>query len=448
MITNRSHQLMVFCDGGIGNRINSLISGLALARHFNLSYCIYWPENNWCQAAFHDIFKNNVAVSHLSIKDLSGSLDQAVALLHDEIASNSLGIKFNSAYQYSSLEDFSEKVLSVQQEIFFYPAVMPPWIPFELAVAELRTLSFTDHIHDSVCNFINNTLQKPFHGLHLRRTDLNVGLNDHEVLNLVSRHPEETFFVCSDDPVAESMASAHPNVHARNKNSHVTKKYNHGDWLSQSVDDDGRLYFGNIQRNKEAVIEGAIDLLILAHSQIVGYSGSTFQRIAKIIGESRPFLSIDKPKPLNYFSPTEIQKQINANLISSKDLLSICNSIGSQGDMQEAISLLQKASAHFDGGDYLDILHTLGVFFLNQNQPKIARLYLREVISNDSNRYSSWVHLAYSHYLNSDLDQSLSILNLANSYRPIQPMQSDINIEEFLTAQSTPTNSSQIIVNQ
>ena len=58
-------------------------------------------------------------------------------------------------------------------------------------------------------SFISNTLVRPFHGLHLRRTDLRVGLSDAEVLALVQRHPKEVFFVCSDDPQAEALACAH-----------------------------------------------------------------------------------------------------------------------------------------------------------------------------------------------------------------------------------------------
>jgi len=232
-----------------------------------------------------------------------------------------------------------------------------------------------------------------------------VGLNDHEVLNLVLRNPGETFFVCSDDPIAESLACVHPNVYARPKMNTVTKKFDEKSWLDETSDDDGRIYFGNILRSKDAVIEGVIDLLVLAHSQIVGYSGSTFQKMARLVGESCPLVQIEKPNQLNYFSPTEIQRQTQAKLLSSELLISLSNKIGTQGDMQEAIALLQNGCAQFEGGDYLDIIHTLGIFFLNQNQPKIARLYLSDVVSNDSNRYSSWLHLAYSNFLCSDFEK-------------------------------------------
>jgi len=403
--TFKNNQFMIFCDGGIANRINSLISGLTIANHFDLTYCVYWPENNWCEAAFDDIFTNKISFSNLSLSNFSGKLNECVMLLHDEIASNILGVTFNSAYKYHSLEDFNAQVINQGKDIFFYPAVITDWVPYELIKVTLNELVFNEYIQENVRGFISRELIKPFYGVHLRRTDLNVGLTDTEVINLLKRNPKETFFVCSDDPVAESIATSFPNAYSRKKQSYVRKKNNDNDWISKSMDSDGRVSFGNIKRDKFSIIEGTIDLLILSHSRIIGYSGSTFQKLARILGEVCPIHDLSKPTELDYFSPTEIQRQTQARLLSSELLISLCNKIGTQGDMQEAIALLQNGCAQFEGGDYLDILHTLGIFFLNQNQPKIARLYLSDVVSNDSNRYSSWLHLAYSNFLCSDFEK-------------------------------------------
>ena len=78
--------ILIFCDGGLGNRINALASGLAIARYFGLTYCVHWPINNWCAAPFQKIFANRLNVSTESISQLKGRLDDAVMLLHDEIA--------------------------------------------------------------------------------------------------------------------------------------------------------------------------------------------------------------------------------------------------------------------------------------------------------------------------------------------------------------------------
>lgn len=428
---------MIFCDGGIGNRINALISGLAIARHFNLAYCVYWPENNWCSASFSDIFENNFPVSKLSIKDLKHGLDDAIVLLHDDIASNSLSVEFNSAYQYASMQDFADKVLTTDKPIFFYPALMPEWIPFNLVIDELKTLVFSEYISQSVLQFIHGTLKKPFHGLHLRRTDLNVGLTDHEVIDLVSGNSDKVFFVCSDDPVAEAIASAHENVFARTKVNHVSKKNESDAWLALSADDDGRLYHGNIHRSKDAVIEGMIDLLILAHSQIVGYSGSTFQKMARLIGENFPIIKIDKPIPLNYLSPKEIERQLRYKLLTADELIVFCNKIAMQGDIREAMSILSVGCEVFEASDYAKILHTLGIFSLNQNQPKLACLFLSEAVSIENFRYSSWIHLSFAYFqLNNQREHKFAL----EQAKLCQPNEISIHDGEILKFMSQQTN--------
>jgi hypothetical protein len=292
--------ILIFCDGGLGNRINALASGLAVARYFGLTYCVHWPINNWCAAPFERIFANRLNISTESISQLRGKLDDAVMLLHDEIASSTLNVQFESAYRFKDLKDFGELPNLKSKSVFYYPAVIPNWVPAELVHKELRFLKFDYSIVKEVKEFISNTMPGPFYGLHLRRTDLNVGLTDLEVFNLAKAHPDAAFFVCSDDSQAESLAAAHPNVFRRKKKFQIEKKMGNGDWLAQIQDDDGRLYYGNIQRNAEAVVEGAIDMLILAHSQIIGLSGSTFQIISKTLGEISPVILIEKPTSINY----------------------------------------------------------------------------------------------------------------------------------------------------
>ena len=106
-----------------------------------------------------------------------------------------------------------------------------------------------------------------------------MGLSDPEVLSLVQRYPQAVFFVCSDDPYAEALAGAHPHVHARPKAHHVEKKQAQSDWISLSKDQEGRLSYGNIQRSREAMIEGTIDLLILAHSNLINSMDQTIMKI-------------------------------------------------------------------------------------------------------------------------------------------------------------------------
>ena len=341
--------ILIFCDGGLGNRINALASGLAVARYFGLTYCVHWPINNWCAAPFEKIFANRLNVSTESISQLRGKLDDAVMLLHDEIASSTLNVQFESAYRFKDLKDFGELPNLKSKSVFYYPAVIPNWVPEELVHNELRFLKFNYSIVKEVKEFISNTMPGPFYGLHLRRTDLNVGLSDLEVFNLAKAHPDAAFFVCSDDPESERLAAGHPNVFRREKKFMVEKKSSEGDWLAQTRDDDGRLYFGNIQRNDDAVIEGAIDMLILAHSQIVGFSGSTFQNLAKKIGEVKPIIFLNKPPNMIFIAVKELVKLIKMGRINPEEIVSLAEKISDKGNYAQAIEIVETSLKYYPG---------------------------------------------------------------------------------------------------
>lgn len=434
-------RLTIFCDGGIGNRINALLSGLAIAHHYRLSYCIHWPENNWCAASFSAIFNSQHPTSRTSIKDLHNQCGDAIVLLHDEIASTALNVNFNSAYGYESLEDFDAKVISTQKNIFYYPAIFPEWIPSDLIHKEISHLIFSDLITHEVKQFITQAINKPFYGLHLRRTDLNVGLTDHEVLSLVTQHKDKDFFVCSDDPLAEALASVHPNVHRREKTAHVEKKNSDQGWLAQCKDDDERTYYGNISRSKDSVIEGTIDMLILAHSEIIGYSGSTFQRMARLIGEFNPMVPIEKPKNLQFFSVSEARRRIQLNLMPTDLLLQICSMVNLQGNISDAIGLLQLGYENENEANKNPILFTLGIYYLNDNKPNMATIIFEKLSQKEPSNQANWLHLIYALLLSNNFDSALKSYEKLSQLELKNLSTYESNILEFISKKIIPIQS-------
>ena len=403
-------KLIIFCDGGVGNRINSLLSGLAIAKYFKLEYTIHWPVNNWCEAEFNDIFQTLQPISLISIKDLKGKMNDSIMLLHDNIASTVLDVNFASAYDYESMQDFDFKVLTKNKQIFFYPALMPDWIPMDLISFALKGLEFTDQIKNESVRFMVDILKMPFYGIHLRRTDLTVGLTDLEVHQLVTSHKDEIFYVCSDDPIAEKLAIAHENVFCRQKIHHVEKKVQ-GSWNEICEDDDGRLYGSNIKRGMKSVIEAAVDMLILAQSQIIGFSGSTFQRIAKLIGEVNPALPWDKPLPLSFIINSEVKRQIHSKLFPFSALIEICNKVSAKGNLDQAIELLQYATSYYSESENFLIFHNLSIFYLNKGQSQIARVYLNHLVDRKQSNIMILIHLAYAEYMCGNKNHTAMILN-------------------------------------
>jgi len=371
-------ELRIYCDGGLGNRLNALLSGLALARYFGLEHTIHWPVNANCGAAFADLFGMDAAVSTDSLSSLRGHVDGHTMLLHDGVAAERLNVAFASAYHYASLADFESRALGRGAPVFFYPALLPEWIPARLIEAEVAQLCFSSVVEDAARCFLRDRLGRPFHGLHLRRTDLNIGLSDADVLRLAGNYPEALFFVCSDDPVAERLASANPNVKARAKSSYVAKSDDGTGWLTPKLDEDGRL-MGNLDRDRDSVIDAAIDLLILGHSSIVGFSGSTFQTVARLLGEHYGLLEWERPQPLTYFSPNEIYRRIRAQTLPVKSFIKIAQTWGAELSETSAPCVLQSALDLYEGIDRLELLFALAQVAHREKQLQMASIYLREL---------------------------------------------------------------------
>jgi hypothetical protein len=378
--------ILIYCDGGFGNRLNTLISGLAVARIFKLVAKVYWPRNNWCQAGFSQIFANAQDVSEHSLIDLAGTLSKALPLLHDTLGADALGVSFHSAYDYASLNDFGRDAVSSGRDLFYYPALIPPWLPLEHAVLELQCLTFEKTIRDEVASFVCAIIGKPFHGLHLRRTDLNVGLSDEEVQELVRLHPHETFFVCSDDPIAEAMAAAHPHVHRRVKNDYVGKRNAVGSWNDLTADDDGRMYHSNIDRSSGSVIDGVIDLLILAHSSIVGFTGSTFQNMARLCGDHAPI--VHQPKPavgIQFLALSTARQMLRAGNLPLSECVTLGISLFNQGRKSAAIVLEKDAIEYsrtkgiVDANTFL-LHHNAAAHLIQNNHPYEASLYAEKAL--------------------------------------------------------------------
>lgn len=378
--------LEIFCDGGFGNRYNALISGLALAETFGLDVKVYWPKNGSCEAAFEDIFATKLSVSELTLPELAGTLDGALCLLHDTLGSDTLKVPFHSAYDFASVDVFAAEVLSRCDQIFYYPALIPAWIEQHSIQQAVGRLQIRNELVTAAKDFIRDNLPRPFYGLHLRRTDLNVGLSDAEVQLIVNQHANEIFFVCSDDPIAEAMAAVHPHVHRRIKTNHVGKRNPNGGWQSPTADDSGRMYYSNIQRGKEATLEGVIDLLILGQSTIVCFTGSTFQSVARLIGESTGLSGLEKPAPMAFSAVGDVIRMIKQRRLPLNQLIGLCEGLVSGDRVEAAMDLLLEALEHEVGMSRFVVMFNLGVYSTRVERYQQALIYLRAAmeISPDS----------------------------------------------------------------
>jgi len=372
--------LEIFCDGGFGNRYNALVSGLALADQCELEVKVYWPKNSSCEAGYEDIFATSLVVSEMSLPELAGTLDDVYCLLHDTLGSDTLQVVFHSAYEFPSIASFVSEVLSRSDRVFYYPALIPAWIDESLIQSAVGALRIKGELVQKAKVFIEGTFPRPFYGLHLRRTDLNVGLCDSEVQLLVGRHPDELFFVCSDDPIAEAMAVAQPNVHRREKKNHVEKRREGAGWQAPTADDSGRMYYSNIRRGREATLEGVVDLLILGQSQIVSFTGSTFQSVARLNGKRGELSGLEKPPLIHFTAVGDISRMVKTRQIALGQFLGVCEELVSTDRVGDAVSLLQEALEQEVGMSRFVVLFNLGVYHMKLARNQQAMIFFRAAL--------------------------------------------------------------------
>jgi hypothetical protein len=338
-------EIYIFCDGGFGNRFNALISGLALASRLNLRPIIYWPLNNWCRAPFEKIFDSEYNVRINSLSELKGTVGQFLPMLHDESAATILGISFKSAYEYSSIAHVRQAI-NDYEGLIYYPALMPKYVADEDIAAALIEIKFRSEIEHVVSQFIAEELGGPFYGIHLRRTDLKIGYSNDEVAAIVKSHSNALFFVCSDDPESERICAAYHNVKIRQKNSYVEKRTSDGDWNTPTLDDNDRTYHSNVERGAQSVIDAVIDMLLLAHSTILGFSGSTFQSAARIIGDNCPIVSISRPSEIKFLSLGDEIRKLKLGRATVIDIIDTGNKLSADGRAKDAVAFFKASLDH------------------------------------------------------------------------------------------------------
>ena len=276
--------LLIFCDGGFANRVNSLLNGLVLARHLGLRHKILWPRNNRCGAGFGEIFAMpelvhdlvHDAVHEVRLQDLVPHQSALTLWLHENDVGFTVPVaNLRSLAGLSSLPD-----AGAGRAILFCENALLPWLaPADLAWA-LHRLQWRDHIVASARAVLGRLGGPGFIGIHLRATDFTSPPPTDAMFAAVQRLANGRFFVCSDDAALEARFATESNVVVHHKSAHVEKRVA-GPWRGAVQDSDGLPYTSNIERGARSVVEACVDLLLLAVSTPVRTSGSSFLALAE-----------------------------------------------------------------------------------------------------------------------------------------------------------------------
>jgi hypothetical protein len=273
-----NNKITIFCDGGLGNRLNVLIGGLFLCKKFNKDPIINWPQNNWCGCNFDDLYTFKCSNLNLPINELFQIAinENQHFILHEN--QTTLPIFYTHSNNFNQINS----LLTTNANAIYYHNVIPSFINFSEQVFLLKTVNIQQNILKTVLTFCEiNNITKNTIGLHIRRTDFPNQKPLSEVIDFVQKSSNHDFFVCSDDAEAEKELLKLSNVCSFNKKEYV-QKFALGYWNSRITDNEGRAFNFNVNRNRQSVIEAFIDMLILSRTKIIKHVGSTFSDFAEL----------------------------------------------------------------------------------------------------------------------------------------------------------------------
>ncbi len=269
---------IIFCDGGLANRLNSLISGLKLAEILKGEWIICWPINEWCGAALDDLFKVDLPIINEKLSFFQYRKDELFFIMHED------QLKFNPKMyvNINGITSFDCLNLKMDRNYFYYNNLIPNFLSLKDINDVLNKISIKHYIKKQALDFIEKyEINNETIGLHIRKTDFGDAVNDKELFDL-ALSSEGMFFVCTDDILVSKKFSKLKNCAVYLHENYVGKRDENLNWNDLVSDNVGRIYNFNVSRNSESVKAALIDLLILSKTKIVNTSNSTFLKMAII----------------------------------------------------------------------------------------------------------------------------------------------------------------------
>ena len=272
----KKKEFRIICDGGLGNRINSLISGLIISDMLGYTPYVHWSPNNWCGCKLDEIFTPDFNYDDKSITKIHEEFPNHLYLIH----ANQLNKEVDIIYIN---DDISSIYQSKDRDIIYYNSLIPEFINQEDLIKKLKSLKIKEDILKNVLDFCeSNKIGKSVDGVHIRMTDFPENIKVDELLDYVSSSNSKTF-VCSDDKECELKFLNYSNVITLSKNSYATKMDINLGWNDLTQDTEGRYFNFNVNRSSESALEAFKDLLILSRTNIIKTSNtSTFLKLSTL----------------------------------------------------------------------------------------------------------------------------------------------------------------------
>lgn len=268
----------VLCDGGLGNRLNALLFALVLKARYGHPWEIAWPLNNWCGAAFEQVFVTDLPVSRNSILDFRARQEQYQLLMHENQCDfDEARITFQR--NLVKYDDYAQ-MLEAGLPVLYFHHLLPDFVTIadlQPAFAQIGVTSGVRRMAEDFCR--TREIDSTVLGLHIRKTDFGPTVDDDGLFRLVETTPHR-YFVCSDDAEVNRRFASLPNAVVYDKSHFPTMAVAGAGWNQVTRDAEGRVFPFNVSRSADSIVEALVDLLILSRTTLVQTSHSTFLRMA------------------------------------------------------------------------------------------------------------------------------------------------------------------------
>jgi hypothetical protein len=276
--------LVAYIDGGLGNRMGTLIGAMFLETYLNRKLIINWPINNWCGCNFNSLFDNDIEKTEMNLPVFLEKYNTCNFVTH-EMQHNFSGYQLHPSIL--SNINYINKYIEQENTILYNNNSILDFMSKENVLIQLNNLKIKSNILQYVKDFCkDNKIDKNVIGIHIRKTDGGLhNINEDIFKQNIINNKHQKYFICSDDKETELFYKNYENVIIHNKKYYVEKFNKNDDWNSTVTDINGKEYPFNVNRSEESVIEAFLDLLILSRTTLLKNGvniGSTFLKFSDL----------------------------------------------------------------------------------------------------------------------------------------------------------------------
>jgi hypothetical protein len=279
------------CDGGFGNRLNALVSGMIVWRKkfTDYKFIILWPINRYCSAELHLLvdleilqiyFESDLEIKRDIFEDTEE--EQKCFIGHE---SKGISGKFINISKIRSFTELDCVCNGVKNSVIFTSAL----IPFIIGYADLKAASNFIHPSKNVMERVTilaDDIKPGSIGLHLRGTDYGFSQRYFLFWKFIIRNLFFIkFHIFSDDEEIIHYFSKLDNTFFFNETV-FPEKFDHGSVWTQRYDKDY-----NIQRPEASVVNAAAEMFLLGTLPKLITSRSTYLYNSSYLCKREPNIS-------------------------------------------------------------------------------------------------------------------------------------------------------------